>query len=327
MMHSLTGNAVLAACFAAAGLLCGAAAAQDYPNRPIRLVVPAAPGGVTDLLARRAASYLDTAIGQRIVVEHRAGAGGTIGVESVAKAAPDGYSLCLIQIGDTSIKPHLVKDLPYDPFRDLVPVAPMATLPLIVNIHPSVQANTLVELIALAKRQPGKLNYGSAGTGTSLHLGAELFMQMSGTQMVHVPYKGLAPALVDLLAGQIQVVFTGLAGVRAHIDKGSLKGLAVAQSARLQGAPNIPSADEAGLPGYEFVTWFGFVSSRGTPPAIVNTLNRHINAMLDDPAVVQGLVDGGMGALKRSPEAFAALIKSDYDKYGRIVRAANIKPE
>jgi tripartite-type tricarboxylate transporter receptor subunit TctC len=313
-----------------AGLLCTsgfAALAQDFPSKPVRIVVPSVPGGGTDILARRAAAWLDPVINQRVLVENRPGAGGAIGMLSVVRSAPDGYTLAMTNIGETSIQPHLMRDFPYDPLKDLQPVATISSVPLLVNVNAKVPANTLTELIALAKREPGRLNFGSAGNGTTLHLAAELFMQMTGTLMVHVPYKGQAPALVDLVAGQLQVVITGLTGVKTSLDKGTLRALAVTQSTRLRAAPNIPSADEAGLPGYEFVTWFGLVTSRGTPPSIVSYLNRRINTMLDDPAVQQALVEGGMDPLKHSPESFSALIKSDYDKYAKVIRAANIKPE
>ncbi len=316
--------------FLIAGMLCApgfAALAQDFPSKPVRIVVPSVPGGGTDILARRAAAWLDPVINQRVLVENRPGAGGAIGMLSVVRSAPDGYTLAMTNIGETSIQPHLMRDFPYDPLKDLQPVATISSVPLLVNVNAKVPANTLTELIALAKREPGKLNFGSAGNGTTLHLAAELFMQMSGTQMMHVPYKGQAPALVDLVTGQLQVVITGLTGVKTSLEKGTLRALAVTQSTRLRAAPNIPSADEAGLPGYEFVTWFGLVASRGTPPPIVSYLNRKINAMLEDPAVQQALVECGMDPLKHSPESFSILIKSDYDKYAKVIRAANIKPE
>jgi tripartite-type tricarboxylate transporter receptor subunit TctC len=308
-------------------LASAAACAQAYPAKPIRLVVPAVPGGGTDILARRAAAWLDPVLNQRVVVENIGGASGDIGTLSVVKAAPDGYSLVITNIGDTSIRPHLVRTMPFDPLRDLAPIATVASIPLMVNVNAQVPAADLRELIALAKRQPGKLFFGTPGTGTTLHIAGELFMQMTGTQLVHVPYKGQAPAILDMVAGRIQIVFTGLNGVKAALDKGTVRALAVTQSRRIKLAPGIPSADEAGLPGYEFVTWYGLAAPRGTPPAVVNLLNRHFNTMLDDPAIQQFLLDNGMEPLRHSPESFAALIKSDYDKYGRIIRDAGIPQE
>lgn len=321
---------VMAACAVWGLLLAGRsqpATAQDYPSKSIRLVVPAAPGGISDLLARLLSDHLNRAFGQPVVVENRGGAGGNVGADLVAKAAPDGYSLCLVQIGNLAINPHLYKDMPFDALTDLVPVALVASSPIVVTATPSLPANNLSQLIALAKREPGKLNYGSAGVGTSTHLAGELLAQMAGIHLVHVPYRGMGPALVDLAAGRTQLSFVGLALLKGHLEDGTLKALAVAQSKRLAAAPTIPTADEAGLPGYEFVTWFGVVTTRGVLPAIVNRLNGEINAMLKEPAVDKRLQEAGMVPMIESPEAFAARIKKDYDKYGAIIKAANIKIE
>jgi tripartite-type tricarboxylate transporter receptor subunit TctC len=303
------------------------AGAQEYPTKPIRLVVPAAAGGISDILARLLSDHLNRAFGQPVVVDNRGGAGGNLGADLVAKASPDGYSLCLIQIGNVSINPHLFKDMPFDALTDLVPVAPVASSAVIVTATPALAANTLTELIALAKREPGKLNYGSAGVGTSTHLAGELLAQMTGIKLVHIPYRGMGPALVDLAAGQTQLSFVGLAPIKSHLDAGTLKALAVAQPKRLGAAPQIPTADEAGLPGYEFTTWFGVVTTKGTPAVIVRKLNGEINAMLKDPVVDKRLLDSGMDPMLESPEQFAARIKKDYDKYGAIIKTANIKME
>jgi tripartite-type tricarboxylate transporter receptor subunit TctC len=302
-----------------------AGAADDYPNRPIRLVVPAAPGGISDILARVLSENLNQMFGQGVVVDNRAAAGGNLGVEMVAKAAPDGYSLCLIQVGNVAINPYLYKDLAFDPLHDLAPVAPVANSPQIVTAHPALPANDLKELIALAKKEPGQLSYGSAGIGTSTHIGAELLAQMAGVKLLHVPYRGMGPALIDLTAGRIQLAFVGLAPIKSSLETGALKALAVAQSSRLAAAPNIPSADEAGLPGYEFVTWFGVVTTGGTPAAIVDKLNSAIAAILQKPSVRQRLIDFGMEPLSESPGAFADRIQKDYEKYGTVIKAAQIK--
>jgi tripartite-type tricarboxylate transporter receptor subunit TctC len=228
--------------------------ADDYPSRPVRLVVPATPGGILDILARLLSERLDRTLGQPVVVENRPAAAGNLGVELVAKAAPDGYSLCLIQVGNVAANPHLYKDLSFDPLRDLAPVASVASSPEIVVAYTGLPANNLSELIALAKRERGKLSYGSAGVGTSTHLGAELFAQMSRTKLLNVPYHGMGQALFDLAAGRVQLAFSGLAPIKSGLEAGSLKALAVAQSTRLKAAPAIPTADESGLPGYEFIT-------------------------------------------------------------------------
>jgi tripartite-type tricarboxylate transporter receptor subunit TctC len=318
------------ALFLVAGLAlsCGApqaASADDYPSRPIHMIVPAAPGGISDILARLVADHLGQMFGQSIVVENRAAAGGNLGVDMVAKAAPDGYSLCLIQVGNVAINPHLYKDMAFDPLHDLAPVAPVANSPQIVTAYPGVPANNLAELVALAKKEPGQLSYGSAGIGTSTHLGGELLAQMTGIKLLHVPYRGMGPALIDLTAGRVQLAFVGLAAIKSALENGSLKALAVAQSTRLKAAPAIPSADEAGLPGYEFITWFGIVTTRGTPDAIIQKLNGAVNAVLQMDDIKQRMFEFGMEPLVETPAAFSARMQKDYDKYGAMIQAAQIK--
>jgi len=304
-----------------------AAEADDYPNRPIRLVVPAAPGGISDILARLVSDDLDRTFGQRVIVDNRGGAGGNLGAEMVAKAPPDGYSLCLIQFGNVAVNPHLFKNLSFDPLKDLLPVAPVASSAQMVVAYPGLPANNLTELIALAKQEPGKISYGSAGIGTSTHLAAELLAQMAHIKLLHVPYRGMGPALVDLTAGRVQLAFVGLAATKSHLAAGTLKALAVAQPTRLKAAPTIPSADEAGLPGYELATWFGVVTTGGTAPAIVRKLNAAIAAMLRKPAVEQRLAESGMDPLIESPAAFSERIRKDYEKYGALIKEADIKLE
>jgi tripartite-type tricarboxylate transporter receptor subunit TctC len=301
------------------------ARADDYPSRPIRLVVPAPPGGILDLLARLLSQNLEQSLGQPVVVENRGAAGGNLGVELVAKAPPDGYSLCLIQVGNVAANPYLYKDLAFDPLRDLAPVATLASSPEIVTAYPGLPANNLSQLIALAKKEPGKLSYGSAGVGTSTHLGAALFEQMSGTKLLHVPYHGMGPALLDLIAGRVQLAFSGLAPIKSDLQAGTLKALAVARSTRLKAAPTIPTADESGLPGYEFITWFGVVAAGRTPAPIVQKLNAAINAMLKRPEIDQRFSDLGMEPLVETPAAFSTLIQKDYKKYGAMIKAAHIQ--
>jgi tripartite-type tricarboxylate transporter receptor subunit TctC len=313
-----------------AALCCGvahAAGADDYPSRPIRLIVPAAPGGISDILARLLSENLNRTFGQSLIVENHSAAGGNLGVEMVAEAAPDGYSLSLIQVGNVAINPYLYKDLSFDPLHDLLPVAAVASSPQIVTAYPGLPANNLTELIALAKQEPGKLNYGSAGIGTSTHLGAELLEYMAGVKLLHVPYRGMGPALIDLTAGRVQLAFVGLAPIKSSLESGALKALAVAQSMRLKAASTIPTADEAGLRGYEFITWFGVVTTHGTPPGIVEKLNTAINSILDTPTIRQRLFDFGMEPLVESPSAFSARIQKDYEKYGALIKAAHIKIE
>jgi tripartite-type tricarboxylate transporter receptor subunit TctC len=299
--------------------------AEDYPSRPIRFIVPAPPGGILDLLARLLSERLDRSLGQPVVVENRPAAAGNLGVELVAKAAPDGYSLCLIQVGNVAANPHLYKDLSFDPLRDLAPVAAVATSPEIVVAYPGLPANNLSELIALAKREPGKLSYGSAGVGTSTHLGAELFAQMSGTKLLNVPYHGMGPAILDLTAGRVQLAFSGLAPIKSGLQAGTLKALAIAQSTRLKAAPSIPTADESGLPGYEFITWFGVEATAGTPTAIIQKLNAAINSILETPDLKERFLELGMEPLTETPAAFSARIQKDYKKYGAMIKAAHIE--
>jgi len=301
------------------------ACAEDYPSRPIRLIVPATPGGILDILARLLSERLDRTLGQPVVVENRPAAAGNLGVELVAKAAPDGYSLCLIQVGNVAANPHLYKDLSFDPLRDLAPVATVASSPEIVVAYPGLPANNLTELIALAKREPGKLSYGSAGVGTSTHLGAELFAQMSGTKLLNVPYHGMGPAILDLTAGRVQLAFSGLAPIKSGLQAGSLKALAVAQSMRLKAAPEIPTADESGLPGYEFITWFGVEATAGTPTAIVQKLNTTVNSILETSEIKQRFFELGMEPLTETSAAFSARIQKDYEKYGAMIKAAHIE--
>jgi tripartite-type tricarboxylate transporter receptor subunit TctC len=320
-------------CVVAAAVVTGnfgapmAAQAQDYPTKPIRLIVVTAAGGLMDVAARVAADNLDKALGQRLVIENRPGSGGNIGAEAIAKAEPDGYTLGLIQLGNVAINPHVYSDMTFDPLVDLVPVAPVTSSAILVVANAKVPANNLKELIALAKREPGKLSYGSGGAGTAPHLAGEMFKAAAGIDMLHVPYRGVGPAVNDMVGGHIQLTFAGLGAVRAPVDAGLAKILAVAQPQRLKAAPQYPTSAEAGLPGYEFATWFGIVAPKGTPAPIIAKLVKNIHVMQDDPAVQRKLADGGLEALKETPEQFGARMRRDYDRFRDIVKAAKLKPE
>jgi tripartite-type tricarboxylate transporter receptor subunit TctC len=304
-----------------------AAPGQDYPTKPIRLVIPTAAGGLMDVAGRVTAEHLGKALGQRLVIENRSGSGGNIGAEAVAKAEPDGYTLGLLQLGNIAINPHIYTDMTFDPFVDLVPVAPVTSSAILVVAGSKVPANDLRELIALAKREPGKLSYGSGGAGTAPHLAGEMFKAAAGVDILHVPYRGVGPAVNDVAGGHIQLTFAGWGAVRSPVDAGLAKVLAVAQARRLQSAPQFPTAAEAGLPGYEFVTWFGVLAPKGTPEPIIATLVQHIHAMQDDPQVQRSFADGGLEALKETPEQFGARMRRDYDRFRDIVKAAKLKPE
>jgi tripartite-type tricarboxylate transporter receptor subunit TctC len=318
---------VSVAAVAAMASMPGASRAQDYPNKPIRLIIATAAGGLMDVAARVAADSLDKSLGQRLVIENRSGSGGNIGAEAVAKADPDGYTLGLVQIGNVAINPYVYPDMSFDPFTDLVPVAPLTSSAILVVANAKVPANNLSELIVLAKREPGKLSYGSSGNGTAPHLAGEMFKAAAGVDILHVPYRGAGPAVNDTIGGHVQLTFVGLGPVRSPADAGLLKILAVAQSERLKSAPQYPTSAEAGLPGYEFVTWFGVVAPKGTPAPIIAKLVQHIHAMQDDPEVQRRLAAGGLEALKETPEQFGARMRHDHDRFRDIVKAAKLKPE
>jgi len=315
-------------CLVSATVVLNATAqAQDYPNKPIRLIIATAAGGLMDVAARVAAESLDKSLGQRLVIENRSGSGGNIGAEAVAKAEPDGYTLGLVQIGNVAINPYVYPDMTFDPFTDLVPVAPLTSSAILVIANAKVPANDLRELIALAKRDPGKLSYGSSGNGTAPHLAGEMFKAAAGVDILHVPYRGAGPAVNDTVGGHVQLTFVGLGAVRAPVDAGLLKILAVAQSERLKSAPQYPTSAEAGLPGYEFVTWFGIVAPKGTPAPVIAKLVQHIHAMQDDPEVQKRLAAGGLEALKETPDQFGARMRRDHERFRDIVKAAKLKPE
>ena len=303
------------------------ALAEDYPNKPIRLIVVTAAGGLMDVAARVLADSLDKSLGHRLVIENRSGSGGNIGAEAVVKSDPDGYTLGLVQIGNVAINPHIYTDMTFDPLIDLVPVAPITSSAILVVANAKVPANNLTELIALAKKEPGKLSYGSGGNGTAPHLAGEMFKAAAGVDILHVPYRGVGPAVNDAVGGHVQLTFAGLGAVRSAVDAGMLRILAVAQSRRLKAAPQYPTSAEAGLPGYEFVTWFGVVAPKGTPAPVIATLVKHIHAMQDDPAVQQRLAAGGLEPLKETPEQFGARMRRDHDRFRDIVKAAKLKPE
>src|SRR3982751_4810708 len=253
------------------------AAAQDYPSKPIRYIVATPPGGLMDLAARLLADYMEKRYGHRLVVENRGGGGGVLAGDAVAKAAPDGYTLAQIQVGNVAINPFTVKDMPFDPMRDFAAVLTLTSSPVLITVDARLGGNTLQEFIALAKREPGKLNYGSAAPRTIPHLSGELFCEAAGVRLTPVHYRGAGPALNDLLTGQVQAIFVGLGVVRSHAQGGAVKMLAVSQPRRLAAAPDVPTSAEAGLPAFEVNTWFGDVAPRGTPEPIVNQLNREIH--------------------------------------------------
>ena len=311
------------------GLVLGASAvrADSYPSRPVRYIVTTAPGGLMDVAARLFADSFDKQFHQRLVVENRGGAGGNLGLEVMAKSPPDGYTIAQVQIGNFAINPFIYKNLPYDVFKDVEPVAPLTSSPILVIASAKLPVGNLKDLIALAKREPGKLTFGTAGPGTAPHLAGELFAQAAGIKLTTVHYRGAGPAVADVAGSHIDLTFVGLGAVRGQMESGLVKALAVAQPSRLPGAPKIPTTAEAGLPSYEFVTWFGVAAPHGMPPAVIATLVRAIHTMQDDPTVRQRLAQSGLEPLKETQDQFAARIRRDYDRLGPVVKAIGLKPE
>jgi len=304
-----------------------AACAQPYPTKPVRLVVTYTAGGPADIAARALAQKLAEMWGQQVVVDNRAGAGGIIGTELVAKAAPDGYTLLHGTAAGLIINPLLVKKLPYDTFRDFAPVSMVVIVPQLLVTHPALPATTLKELIALAKARPGALNYASVGIGSPNHLGMELLKSMAGIDMVHVPYKGATPAMADLIAGQVQLAFDGMASVLPQIASGKLKAIAIGSARRSPAAPDVPTVAEAGLTGFEYVAWNGNFAPAGTPPALVGRLSADIRKALAAPDVVQRLASLGSEPGGSTPTQFAAYVKEDYARWARVVQAVGLKAE
>jgi len=310
------------------GVLClGAALAQSpgYPARTIRLVAGTSPGGITDYLARMSAEGLAGQLGQQVVVENKAGATGNLAIEHVAKSAPDGYTLLLVAGGNVVITPFLYGSLPFDPLNDIVPVFNVAGAPQLLVVPGALPVNDLREFVALARANPGKLNYASAGLGSTTHLAADHFARLAGVQMVHVPYKGTGPALTDLVAGRVQMLSVGLSPVQAHLKSGALRALAAASRTRLAALPDVPTSAEAGLPGWEMTTWFGIFAPKGTSSGIVRLVNSKMQAVIDDPKARQRLLESGIEPIGGSVEAFAELVRSDYRAWGRVVRASGVK--
>jgi tripartite-type tricarboxylate transporter receptor subunit TctC len=301
------------------------ATAADYPVKPIRLIVPFAAGGGNDAVARTIAQRLSAGLGQQVVVDNRAGAGGVVGAELAAKSAPDGYTLFLGGVGSHAINPSVHRNLAYDPVKDFAPVSLIASAPLILVVNPSVPANSLQEFIALAKASPHAINYASNGNGSSSHLAAVMFESMTGTRMTHVPYKGLAPALVDLLAGQVQAMFSSVVAILPHVQAGKLRALAVSGEKRLALIPGVPTVAEAAAPGYQAGSWYGILAPAGTAPEIVRKLNGEIVKAIEQPDVKKAFALEGAEPIGSSPQEFAAHIRAELDRLGKVARDAKIE--
>jgi tripartite-type tricarboxylate transporter receptor subunit TctC len=315
----------LAAGAAALSAVAQTARAQVYPARPVRIMVPFTPGSTSDTLARLMGQWLSARLGQPIVIENRAGAAGNIATEAVVRAAPDGYTLLLVTLSN-AINASLYGNLAFDFIRDIAPIAGIMRTPGVMEVNPAVPAKTAPEFIAYAKANPHKIAMASAGNGASSHLAGELFMLMTGIDMVHVPYRGSPPALTDLLGGQVQVMFDPLPSSIAHIKAGKLRALAVTTAMRSEALPDIPSMGEF-LPGYEASTWFGLCAPKNTPTDIVDKLNKEVNAGLTDLKLKSQLADLGGTALVGSPSEFGKLIAEDIEKWAKVIKFAGIKPE
>jgi tripartite-type tricarboxylate transporter receptor subunit TctC len=301
------------------------AAAQSYPSRPVKIVVPATPGGAIDLIARTLAEKLTASLGQPVVVENKPGASNNLGTDFVAKSPPDGYTLVIVASSHATNK-HLFKQMPFDPIRDFEPVVYTHVVPLLLAVHPSVQAKTVPELVGWIKANPDKAIYASSGPGSSLHMAAELFMSMTGTKMQHVPYKGSSAAHPDLLAGRTAMIFDTITAVRGHVKSGAVRGIAVTTAKRSSAMPELPTIAES-LPGYDASTWGGILAPAGTPRDAVLKLNASINAALKLEDVRSRLMGAGIEIQGGTPEAFAEVIRIEVEKWGRIVKAAGIQPE
>jgi tripartite-type tricarboxylate transporter receptor subunit TctC len=316
----------LAAGAAALPALSRFASAQAYPLRPVRLVVPFASGGASDILARLIGQWLSERLGQPFVIEMRPGAGGNVGTEAVVNASPDGYTLLMVNSAPSAINATLYDKLSFNFLRDMAPVGGMVRTPLILLVTPAFSPKTVPELIAYAKANPGKVDMASAGNGTPPHVAGELFKMMAGLDIVHVPYRGGGPALVDLLGGQVQMFFGVLASSIEYVRAGKLRPLAVTTAMRVEALPDVPTLGEF-LPGYEASDWYGICAPKGTPAEIIARLNTEINAGLADPRMKARLADLGSIMLAGSPAEFGKLIVDETEKWGKVVRAAHMKPE
>lgn len=326
MRYSATRSAGAAILVAALSLYAREALAQNYPVRPVRMVVPQSAGGSTDLVARAVAQRLGEAFKENVIVENRPGAGSLHGTDFVAKAAPDGHTLLVVAASFT-INPSLRKNLPFDPVRDFAPVSQLVSLPHILVVHPSLPVKTVKELVALAKSRPGELNFGSSGIATSTHLAAELFMHSARVKMVNVPYKGGAPGMTALLSGEVQLYFATISTALPHIKAGKLRPLGVTSAKRSTAAPEFPTIAEAGLPGYQHSSWVGMLAPAKTPPPIVKKLNNEVVRIVQAPEMKALLLREGLEADGSTAEEFAQDIKAEIAKWQKVAAAAGIKPE
>ncbi len=322
-MKSMIIHTLLAAAALTASV---AATAQNYPTKPIRIVVVSTPGGSVDTMARTIGPKLAERWGQQVLVDNRPGAGGAIAAEIVAKATPDGYTLIMGTVASFATNVSLRKSLPYDPVKDFSPISLVATQNLMLLIHPSVPAKSVKELVALAKKQPGKLSFASAGNGTGGHLSGELFKMLAGIDMLHIPYKGVQPALIDVVSGQVTMTFASIISAMPQVKNNRLRALAVTGTERSPAAKELPTMIEAGVKDYDSATWYGLLAPAGTPADIVNKLNAEVVAILKSPETNERLSREGADPVGNSPAAFAKHIQTEIDKWRKVIKAAGIQP-
>jgi len=303
------------------------AVADDYPNKAIRLIMPYPIGGSIDIAGRMVAQRLADNLGQAVVVDNRTGAGGIVGTETGARAAPDGYTVLMGGTGTLALSPSLQKNLPYDPNKDFTPVTLLVTIPYVVVVQPSFKAANIKELIALAKAKPNEINYGSGGSGSAPHLAAELFKTMADVRITHVPYKGSTPAITDTMSGQVQLTFTGIPSVMTQMKAGRLRPIGVTSLKRTAALPEVPTIAESGVPGYEVNPWFGVLLPARTPQPLVSRLNAEILKVLQLPATRERFAAEGFEAVGNTPAQFAAYIKAEQIKWGKVIKDAGIKAD
>ncbi|HZZ92750.1 MAG TPA: tripartite tricarboxylate transporter substrate binding protein [Usitatibacter sp.] len=321
--HGFASIIIVAAC----GLLgiTSVQAGNDYPSRPVKIVVPFAPGGSTDVVARILADRLGAELKQSFVIENRPGAGGNIGADVVAKSAPDGYTLLMGTTGVLAINKFLYKDMPFDPERDFTPVSYTSLITNMLVVNPQLPVKTVPELIALAKSKPGALTFASSGAGSSTHLSGELFKSMAGVDLVHVPYRGSSQALTDVMGGQVTMLFDNAPSSMPYVQQGKLRAIAVTSSKRMPGLPDVPTIDESGVKGYESLSWSGIVAPAATPKPVIAKLNAAIEKILRQDDVRKQFANLGVDAVGGPPEAFSRHIRAESEKWGQVVKAANIR--
>jgi tripartite-type tricarboxylate transporter receptor subunit TctC len=320
-------RSMMAASTITLALICLSASAQSYPAKPIRLIVPYPPGGPTDLVGRSIGQKLTEAWKQQVIVENRAGAASAVGTEVAARAPADGYTLLLGTSAGFSINPALGGKLPYDPERDFAPISLLVINPQILVVHPSLPVHSVKTLVALAKSRPGQINYASVGNASPQHLGMEMLKSMTGIDMVHVPYKGTAPAVTDIIAGHVSLMFNSMPSVLPQVAAGKLRGIAVGSAKRSPAAPTIPTVAEAGVPGFDYVTWYGLFSPAGTPRDIVDRLNAQITRILADPELAKRFASQGAEPMSTSPDQLAQYRRAESDRWRKVIAGLKLKAE